>query len=54
MKSITINIECLGRYGAVRALNEVRRQIEDGFARGSESNEEGEGYSWDSDLNTFD
>ena len=54
MKSITITIECLGRYGALRALDKVRGQIEDGYRSGSDSNEMGEGYEWDSDLNCYE
>jgi hypothetical protein len=54
MKSITITINCLGRFGAVTALDQVRRQIEDGFTSGLDSNEEGEGYEWSSDLNAFE
>jgi hypothetical protein len=54
MRAISVKITALNSDGAIFALQEVVKQIQDGYTSGFNSNEEGESFSWDSDLQIGD
>jgi len=54
MRTITVKINALNSDGAIFALEEVIKQIQDGYTSGFNSNEEGEGFDWNSDLRIGD
>lgn len=54
MRTITVRINALNSDGAIFALEEVIKQIQDGYTSGLNASEEGEGFSWDSDLQIGD
>jgi hypothetical protein len=54
MRTITVKINALDSDGAISALEEVVKQLQDGYTSGLNSSEEGEGFSWYSDLQIGD
>jgi hypothetical protein len=54
MRTISVKITALNSDGAIFALQEIVKQIQDGYTSGFNSNEEGESFSWDSDLQIGD
>jgi hypothetical protein len=50
MKKVTVKITSLNSDGAIFALQEVIKQLQDGYTSGFNSNESGEGFDWVSDL----
>jgi hypothetical protein len=54
VRYVFVNVKVLDSDGAIFALQEIVRQIQDGYTSGFNSNEEGESFSWDSDLQIGD
>jgi hypothetical protein len=54
VRYVFVNVKVLDSDGAIFALQEIVRQIQDGYTSGFNSNKEGESFSWDSDLQIGD